>query len=214
MPGGPADVVIRHAQAQGRNAQHIEDAAQRVLADAVGVPLRQQHHRAMALRRKPARVDAIVLGIRRRYRRGEAQKLAPLVFELLLGRLAAGVKEFDLAMLDAEIVRRGVAEELVAVLDQVIVDVGHVPQHRVLVVLILRNREALDARPARGPVQAPLERAHHAIVVARGHARFPVVNPAAVMVLHLLRWYSSRGIGMQRKPSNPAPSALNGGISV
>ena len=40
----------------------------------------------------------------------------------------------------------------------------------------------------RGPVQAPLEGTHDAIVVARGHARLPVVDPAAVMFSHLLRW--------------------------
>ena len=43
-------------------------------------------------------------------------------FELLLGRLAAGVEQFDLAMLEAEIRRRLVGVELVAVGDDVIVD--------------------------------------------------------------------------------------------
>ena len=59
---GPANVVVGHAQPQGRNAQHVEDAAQRVLADAVGVPLRQQHYRAMSLGGKPARVDQLFSG--------------------------------------------------------------------------------------------------------------------------------------------------------
>src|SRR5271169_3002032 len=38
--GGATNVVVRHAHAQGRDTKHVEDLAETVLADAVGVPLR------------------------------------------------------------------------------------------------------------------------------------------------------------------------------
>src|SRR5215831_17205289 len=100
-----ADVVVRHAHAQGGDAEHVKDLAEAVVADAVGVPLRQNDYRAVTLRREPARIHQVVLGIRRLDGRGEAEELSVGFFELLLGRFAASVEELDAAVLDAKIRR-------------------------------------------------------------------------------------------------------------
>src|SRR5208337_1246137 len=144
------------------------------------------------------------------HRRGEAQEPAPLVLGLLLGRLAAGVKQFDLAMLDAKVRRCLVGVELVTVGDDVIVEGRPEFQHRGLVGAALRRIEILQSRPALCPLQTPLERTHHAIVVARGHARLPVVHPSPIVFSHLRKLYRSERGAVARNPMNMRVCTLNG----
>src|SRR5208337_1405817 len=61
--GGHADIVIRHAQAQYGDAQHIQHAAEAGVGDRVGVPVRQENDGAAAARGKPACVGQVIFGI-------------------------------------------------------------------------------------------------------------------------------------------------------
>src|SRR5260221_6251477 len=70
--GRTADVVIGHGKAQGRDAHLVEDGAEGVVAEAVGVPLREDDDGLFGARGGfvlgggiPAGVDEIVLGIGR-----------------------------------------------------------------------------------------------------------------------------------------------------
>jgi len=76
------------------------------------------------------------------------------------------VEEFDLAMLDAEVRRRAVSEELIAVGDEMIVHRCQVFHRGARICLVLRSRQALDARPGAGPFQTPFEGPDDAVAVA------------------------------------------------
>ena len=80
--GGAANVVVRHGEAQGRNAHAIEDGAEGVVAESVGVPLGQNYDCLLGAggsfvrgRRVPAGVDQVVFRVRRALGRGEAEVL-------------------------------------------------------------------------------------------------------------------------------------------
>ena len=141
--GGAANVVVGHGEPQGRDAHLVEDGAQRVVAEAVGVPLRQNHDGLLGPRgvfvfgrRVPAGIDQVVLRVGRALGRGEAQKLRR--GELALGGLLAdrgvlrqrlrahvGGEEFRMALFEAEVGGALVAEEVVAVADEELVDADH-----------------------------------------------------------------------------------------
>ena len=140
---GAANVVVGHGEAQRRDAHAIEDGAERVVAEAVGVPLRQDDDGLLGPRRIfvrgrgiPAGVDQIVFGVGRALRRGEAEKLGRR--ELSLGGLLAdggvlgqgfrahiGGEKLGMALFEAEVGGPLVAEELVAVADEELVDADH-----------------------------------------------------------------------------------------
>src|SRR5258708_40050428 len=60
-----ANVMIWLAQPQHGDPEALQHRAQRIVSDAVGVPVRQHNYRPLSLRRKPPRVDQIVLRIGR-----------------------------------------------------------------------------------------------------------------------------------------------------
>ena len=94
------------------------------------------------------------------------------------------MEQLHLAVFEAEIRGRAVGKELVTVADQMLVHGGHVVEHGLTIDMVGR-REVPDAGPIARPLQPPLKRAHHAIVVARGQARLPIVDPAAIVFSHL-----------------------------
>src|SRR6185437_1416584 len=114
-------IVIRHAQPQHRNSQPVQHWSQPVMAEAVRVPLRQHHDRALPFfRRKPARIHQVVLRIRTSRWRGKPQELAVaaanLVFQFWLRDLARA-EHLKLTPLEAEVGWLLVREELVAIGD-------------------------------------------------------------------------------------------------
>ena len=133
---GAADVVIGLGEAQGRDAHAVEDGAEGVVAEGIGVPLRHDDDglfgaRGIFVRGSgiPAGVDEIVLRVGRALGRGEAEELGRR--ELALGCLLAegrrlgeglradvGGKELREALLKAEVGGALVAEEDVAVADR------------------------------------------------------------------------------------------------
>ena len=80
--GGAANVVIGHGEAQRGDAHAIEDGAKGVVAEAVGVPLRQHHDGLLGAGgvfvgggRIPAGVHQVVFGVGRALRRSKAEEL-------------------------------------------------------------------------------------------------------------------------------------------
>src|ERR1019366_3487148 len=132
------------------------------------------------------------------------------VFRLLLGSVAASVEEFDLALFQPEIRWDLVGLELVAMGDNVIVGCRPVGQHPGFVTLVLRRKEVLQGGPAARPFRTPLERTHHAVIVARGHTIFPVVHPAAVTFSHLQKLYRPEWGAVARNPMNMRLCTPNG----
>ena len=53
----PANIVIRHAQPQHRDSQPVQDSAQRIVVERIGIPVRQQYDRTFSFRRKPAGIS-------------------------------------------------------------------------------------------------------------------------------------------------------------
>ena len=112
-----ANVVIRHAQAQHRDAHQVQHPAQSGVSHGIGIPMRQQHHGPPPARRKPARVHQIVFRIRRVHRRGEAQEISVRAANF---RFQPRVRHFpraedlDFATLKAKIRRRRIGIKLVA----------------------------------------------------------------------------------------------------
>ena len=124
--GGAADIVVGHAEAQSRDAKPVEGLAERVVADGIGVPMRQHNNGPPSPlflgRGKPASVGQIVFWKRRFHRRGEAQEFGLLLAILGLAlRIAAGGEELDGAALQADIRGRAIREKLGAVLHDVLV---------------------------------------------------------------------------------------------
>jgi hypothetical protein len=58
----------------------------------------------------------------------------------------------------------------------------------------LMRQEAVTARPIPRPLNAPLQRTHHAVVVHRGEPGFPVVHPASVEGRH---WFQDSKMSIQ-----------------
>src|SRR5256885_15186486 len=82
--------------------------------------------------------------------------------------------------LEAEIGRRAVCEELVAITDRRFVQL----MDEALVIRCLRRKIAVHQRPMAGPFHTPLQRTHHAVGVSRGEARLPVVHPLVITIAH------------------------------
>ena len=117
------------AEAQRRDAEAVEERAERVVAEGVGVPLGHDDDGlsglaglALGRRGKPARVDEIVFRVGRADGRGEAQEfgrgelsVAGLLLELGVFceglRADVGGEELGVAGLEAVVRGRGVVEE-------------------------------------------------------------------------------------------------------
>src|SRR5260370_42302152 len=117
--------MIRLAQSQHGDAKPVEHRAKSVVCDAVGVPMRQPHHRALSFRGKAPRIDQVILWIRSWRGRSKAQELA-FTFRSLISCVAAGREEFNLASFQTEIFRRLVTKEFVAAPNQAVVQVKQV----------------------------------------------------------------------------------------
>ena len=93
-----------------------------------------------------------------------------------------------MALFKAEIRGPLVAEEDVAVADEELVDADHRGFGGRLVAQIRdreRRRETMRFEKGRDPLEAPLQRPHHAIFIARGQPRFPRVHPARVPIVDM-----------------------------
>src|SRR5579872_4622265 len=71
---GHANVVIRHAHAEDRDAHQIENAAETNVRKGVGIPVRKQYDRAPSWSRKPTGVHDVVFRIGRLHGRCEPQE--------------------------------------------------------------------------------------------------------------------------------------------
>ena len=123
---------------------------------ASGIPLRQHDHRAPATGRKPARIHRVVFRVERFHRRGEAQEQSGLVANLSSssGRAWLPVEHRRIGEpLETEIGRSFVAEELVAVGDDSLVQ----GKEKFFAVLPGGGRFAADPRPSAAPLQTPFE---------------------------------------------------------
>ena len=185
-----ANVMIRHGHAQGRDAAQVKDAAQSIVAEGVGIPLRQHDHGAAATGGKPARVHEVVFRVERFHWRSEAQEQPRFVcepqFVFRFGLAASGVQAYR-QPLKVKISRLFVAIKLIAVSYELLVQIKKVT----LSVFRGGGCFAVDSRPAPAPLQTPFEWARHAIGIARGQPVFPAVHPFLVAFQHGER-HSSR----------------------
>ena len=85
--GGPANVVIGHGEPQRRDSHAVEDGAERVMAEAIGVPLRQHHDGLLGpgrifvgRGRIPTGVHQVVFRVGRTFGRSEAEELGGCQF--------------------------------------------------------------------------------------------------------------------------------------
>src|SRR6185437_13268358 len=162
----------------------------RVVAEAIGVPLRQHYDGLPGARRilvrgcrVPAGVDQVVFGIRCALRRGEAEELRR--FERAISSLRAqgrvlgkcfrphiGGEKLRASLFEAEVGGALVAEEDVAVADEVLVDADHCSLSRYWIAFGFRcwniAGESVCPQKGRDPLEATLERPHHAVFIARG----------------------------------------------
>src|SRR5205807_601289 len=130
----------------------------------------------------------IIFGERRCHRRGEAQKLrmraANFFFEARIGHFARA-EDLNLTALQSEIRRLQVRVKVVAGLDDAIVETRKIFQQlaRALSRVLPRalpGRTAVAAGPTVCPIEAPVERTYHTIIVHRREPGFPVVHPFGV----------------------------------
>ena len=110
--------MIWHAEPQHGNPEPVQNPAERIVAQRVGVPLRHHHDSALAFRRRePAGINEVVFRIRRAYRRRESQKLRPgaanFLFKLGIRNVACA-EDFDVTSLEAEVGRDVIRKEFVA----------------------------------------------------------------------------------------------------
>ena len=196
------------------------------MAEAVGIPLRHHHDGLpgprgifVSGRGIPARIRQVIFRVRRALGRGEAQKLRGR--ELSLGglllercvfgkgfRADVGGVELRVPLFKTEVRGALVAKKHVAVADKELVDTDHGGFGLLLVALNpgRGNRIAKTVRFKKGrdPLEAPLQRAHHAVFVARGQPRLPGIHPARVPVSQheselilsarsVRRWNTARG---------------------
>ena len=134
--GGHADVVIRHAEAQGRDSEVAEDFREGVVTDGVAIPLRNDYDGALGLafggrRRKPTSVYHVIFWIGRTDWRGEAEERTAFsrVGEIVNRRVgvAAGSVDTHGALFQPEVRRDLVTEKLFAVGYHVVVQFEEVP---------------------------------------------------------------------------------------
>ena len=188
--GGTPNVVKGHGETQRRDAHAVEDPAEDVMAEAVGVPLRHDDNGLLGTRRVfvggrriPAGVDEIVLRVGRALGRGKAEILGARQFAVggslfdlgIFGeRLRADVRGIELrkTLLEAEISGALVAEEEMAIADEELVDADHGLLGRGLVAQDLRagnsGSKAMRFEEWSDPLETPLEGADDAIFIAGG----------------------------------------------
>ncbi len=181
-----------------RDAEAVEDLAERVVGEGVGVPLRHDDHGLarfaelaellflLGAGREPARVDLVVFGVWGADGRGEAEELgggefAGFGLALELGVLREGFgadvggEELGVSMFEAEVGGRGVAEELVGAGDDLRAEGGHAG-----FVAGVRVRIWVRRVERRQPVEAPLEGADDAVGVSGGERGLPGKHPFGV----------------------------------
>ena len=98
--------------------------AEPIVAQSIGIPVRQHHHSATATRREPARVGEIVFGIGRFHGRGEPQEVGKFLlisFLMMAGIPVAGGKAFDRTPFQPKICGSGVAEKFIALGDDALI---------------------------------------------------------------------------------------------
>ena len=140
---GTANVVIRHGEPQSGDTHAIEDGAERVVAEAVRVPLGKDDDGLLGARWVlmgwggiPAGVDQIVLRVGRAFRRGKTKELAggqrsvrglAADFGLLREgfRTDIGGIELGMAFFETEVGGASIAEEPITVADEELVDAHH-----------------------------------------------------------------------------------------
>lgn len=171
--------MVGLAHAQHGNAKAVEQRAQRIVSDAVRIPVRQNDHCAIAVCGKPAGIHQIVFRIRRAHRRGEPQKHA-LALRCLIASVAAGGKELDFALLQAEIRGRFVGKELITTRDNAIIQ----PVQITFIFGFRTGTIAVHQRPALGPFHAPLQRTHNPVGIARGETGLPCIHPFLIKAGH------------------------------
>src|ERR1035438_2588826 len=93
-----------------------------------------------------------------------------------------------------------VAEKSVAMADEELVDADHRGFGGSFVVHHLgtgqSGSKAVALKKRRDPLEAPLQRSHHAVFVARGQPRFPLIHPARIPFFnHLYDQFYQRGMG-------------------
>ena len=141
--GGAADVVVGLGEAKAGDAEVVEEGAESVVREGVGVPLGHDDHGlfgfaflGFGVGGVPACVDGIVFGVASTDGRGEPEERSlfhfaglglSLEFGVLFQRFGADVggEELGVAFFEAEVGGGGVAEELVGASDDVAVDGDH-----------------------------------------------------------------------------------------
>src|ERR1019366_6590893 len=93
-----------------------------------------------------------------------------------------------------------VAKKSTAVVDEELVDADHRGFGGSLVVLHFgtgqSGSKAIAFKERRDPLEAPLQRSHNAVFVARGQPRFPLIHPARIPFFnHLYDQFYQRGTG-------------------
>src|SRR5208337_2985603 len=87
-----------------------------------------------------------------------------------------------LAALYAEIRRLLVGVEVIADANDAVVEAAKIFQQ---IAGALPRRSAVAAGPVLGPIQSPVQRTHHAVIVHRGKAGLPIVHPLCVARGHV-----------------------------
>src|ERR1017187_297823 len=93
-----------------------------------------------------------------------------------------------------------VAEKSVAMADEELVDADHRGFGGSFVMHRLgtgqSGSKAIALKKRCNPLEAPLQRSHHAVFVARGQPRFPLIHPARIPFFnHLYDQFYQRGTG-------------------
>src|ERR1035437_4077553 len=108
---------------------------------------------------------------------------------------------------EAEVGGAFVAEKSVAMADEELVDADHRGCGGSFVVLHLvtgqSGSKAIALKERCDPLEAPLQRSHHAVFVARGQPRFPLVHPACIPFFnHLYDQFYQRGTGAKGRAAS------------
>jgi hypothetical protein len=180
-----ANVVIRHAQPQHRNPQHIHQLAQRHVGNRIRIPVRQKNQRPPPLSREPARVHHIVLRIRRAHRRRESQKVGrrslDLRLQLRVGHLARA-ENLHIPALQPEVRRNFIGIKVVAGGNNALIEINEKLRG---ILRRMPRTPAIAARPLPRPLRPPFQRTHHAVIVHRSQPVFPVIHPLCIARGHL-----------------------------
>ena len=172
------------------------------MTEAVRIPLRKDYDGllgpggiSVGRGGVPAGIDQVVLRVGRALVRSKSQELGGgehSLFSLAadLGFLGEGFgadiggKKLGMAFFEAEVSGATVAEELIAMTDEELVDADHGRFSRDGVSLDFRTgdggREAMTLKKGGDPLETPFEGADNAVFIARGETRLPLVHPARI----------------------------------